>query len=130
MSCGGRPKVAILDRCVFKNRNEDVYLVADAYQGSEIKSAVTDFLSAAAGITSESIHVKLNSAEVSIAAGGAADVLAYVGHEAFMDFQIPPISGTSEATLAEPSSWPVQARLSSVPTSGKPAPNRYFGQPA
>jgi len=34
-------KEAILDRCVFKNRNEDVYLVADAYQGSDIKSAVT-----------------------------------------------------------------------------------------
>src|SRR5947209_9612357 len=30
VSCGGGPKVAILDRCVFKNRNEDVYLVADA----------------------------------------------------------------------------------------------------
>ena len=97
VSCGGGPKVAILDRCVFKNRNEDVYLVADAYQGSEIKSAVTDFLSAAAGITLQSIHVKLNSAEISIAAGGAADVLAYVGHDAFMDFQIPPISGTKRS---------------------------------
>ena len=88
------PKEAILDRCVFKNRNEDVYLVADAYQGSEIKSAVTDFLSAAAGISSENIRVKLNSVDVSIAAGGAADLLAYVGHDAFMDFQISPIAGT------------------------------------
>jgi hypothetical protein len=91
---GSGPKEAILDRCVFKNRNEDVYLVADAYQGSEIKLAVTDFLSAAAGITSETIRVKLNSADVSIAAGGAADLLAYVGHDAFMDFQISPIAGT------------------------------------
>jgi hypothetical protein len=90
---GRGPKEAILDRCVFKNRNEDVYLVADAYQGSEIKSAVTDFLSAAAGITAENIHVKVNSGDVSIAAGGAADVLAYVGHDAFMDFQISPIAG-------------------------------------
>ncbi len=90
---GRGPKGAILDRCVFKNRNEDVYLVADAYQGSEIKLAVSDFLSAAAGLTSENIHVKVNSADVSIAAGGAADVLAYVGHDAFMDFQIPPIAG-------------------------------------
>ncbi len=88
------PKEAILDRCVFKNRNEDVYLVADAYQGSEIKLAVTDFLSAAAGISSENIRVKLNSVDVSIAAGGAADIVAYVGHDAFMDFQISPIAGT------------------------------------
>jgi len=90
---GRGPKEAILDRCVFKHGNEDVFLVADAYQGSEIKLAVTDFLSAAAGITSENIHVKVNSADVSIAAGGAADLLAYVGHDAFMDFQIPPIVG-------------------------------------
>jgi hypothetical protein len=90
---GRGSKEAILDRCVFKNRNEDVYLVADAYQGSEIKSAVTDFLSAAAGITAENIHVKVNSGDVFIAAGGAADVLAYVGHDAFMDFQISPIAG-------------------------------------
>jgi len=93
VSCGGGPKVAILDRCVFKNRNGDVYLVADAYQGSEIKSAVTDFLSAAAGITPENIRVKVNSVDVSIAAGGAADLLAYVGHDAFMDFKIPLIAG-------------------------------------
>jgi hypothetical protein len=92
---GRGPKEAILDRCVFKNRKEDVYLVADAYQGSEIKSAVTDFLSAAAGITSENVRVKVNSADVSIAAGGAADILAYVGHDAFMDFQIPPIAGAN-----------------------------------
>jgi hypothetical protein len=93
LSCGRGPKDAILDRCVFKSRKENVFLVADAYQGSEIKSAVTDFLSAAAGLTSENIRVKLNSADVSITAGGAADLLAYVGHDAFMDFQIPPIAG-------------------------------------
>jgi len=35
----------------------------------------------------------VSSAEISIAAGGAADLLVYVGHDAFMDFQIPPIVG-------------------------------------
>jgi hypothetical protein len=93
ISCGRSPKEVILERCLFKNRNADVFLVADAYQGSEIKSAVTDFLSAAAGKTSEEIRAKVNSADVSIAAGGAADLLVYVGHDAFMDFQIPPIAG-------------------------------------
>jgi len=94
ISCGRGPKDVILERCLFKNRTADVFLVADAYQGSEIKSAVTDFLSAAAGKTSEEIRAKVNSADVSIAAGGAADLLAYVGHDAFMDFQIAPIAGT------------------------------------
>jgi len=97
LSCGRGPKVAILERCVFKYRSEDVFLIADAYQGSEIKSAVTDFLSAAAGITSENIRVKVNSDDVSLAAGGAADLLTYVGHDAFMDFQIAPIAGARGA---------------------------------
>jgi hypothetical protein len=93
VSCGRGPKDAILERCVFKTRNEDVFLVADAYQGREIRSAVTDFLSAAAGISFENVRVKVNSDYESIAAGGAADLLAYVGHDAFMDFQILPIAG-------------------------------------
>jgi hypothetical protein len=93
ISCSRGPKTAILERCVFKSRDEDVFLVADAYQGSEIKSAVTDFLSAAAGKTSEYIRAKVNSTDVSLAAGGAADLVAYVGHDAFMDFQIAPIAG-------------------------------------
>jgi hypothetical protein len=93
LSCGRGPKDVILERCAFKTRNEDVFLVADAYQGSEIRLAVTDFLSAAAGIKSENIPVKVNSSEVTLAAGGAADLMVYIGHDAFMDFQIPPIAG-------------------------------------
>jgi hypothetical protein len=94
LSCGRGTKGAILERCIFKTRNQDVFLVADAYQGSEIRLAVTDFLSAAAGITSENIRVKVvNSSEVTLTAGGAADLMVYIGHDAFMDFQIPPIAG-------------------------------------
>jgi hypothetical protein len=92
-SCGRGPKDVVLERCLFKNRNANVFLIADAYQGSEIKSAVTDFLSAAAGITAEQIRAKGNSGDVSIASAGAADLFVYVGHDAFMDFQIPPIAG-------------------------------------
>lgn len=91
----GRPaKDAILERCVFKSVTDDVYLVADAYEGSQIKSAVTDFLSAAAGVSAEKLPVKTNSAELSLAIGGSADLIVYVGHDAFMDFQVAPIAGT------------------------------------
>jgi len=31
--------------------------------------------------------------ETSLAVAGDADVIVYVGHEAFMDFQIPPVAG-------------------------------------
>jgi len=80
-------------RCVFKSADNDVYLVADAYEGSQIKVAVTDFLSAAAGVAKEKVSFKIRSEEVSIAIAGDADLVVYVGHDAFMDFQIPPIAG-------------------------------------
>src|SRR5438094_1800558 len=80
---------AILERCVFKSSKNDVYLVADAYEGSQIKLAVTDFLSAAAGIAKQRLSLKTRSGEVSIAIAGDADLVVYVGHDAFMDFQIP-----------------------------------------
>ena len=91
---GRGSKNAILERCVFKSAKNDVYLVADAYEGSQIKMAVTDFLSAAAGIAKENVSFKIRSEEVSLAVAGDADVIVYVGHDAFMDFQVPPIAGT------------------------------------
>src|SRR6267142_21679 len=94
---GRGSKDSILERCVFKNSKENVFLVADAYEGSQIKSAVTDFLSSAAGVNSEKLSVKMNSAEVPLTVGGGADLVVYVGHDAFMDFRIPPIAGTRGA---------------------------------
>ena len=44
------PYKAILERSVFQHGTENVRLVADAYRGLEIKQALKDFLSAAAGI--------------------------------------------------------------------------------
>jgi hypothetical protein len=96
---GRGPKDAILERCVFKNSQEDVFLIADAYEGSQIKSAVTDFLSAAAGISSDKIFVKMNTAEVPLAIGGGADLTVYVGHDAFMDFRASPVAGTKGGKL-------------------------------
>jgi hypothetical protein len=85
---------AILERCVFKSVSDDVYLVADAYEGSQIRLAVTGFLSAAAGIGAEKFSAKINSSEVSLSIAGSADLIVYVGHDAFMDFQVTPITGT------------------------------------
>jgi hypothetical protein len=94
-------KDAILERCIFKSSNNDVYLVADAYEGSQIKLAVTDFLSAAAGIAKEKVSFKIRSEEVSIAIAGDADLVVYVGHDAFMDSQIPPIVGSGGDKLRQ-----------------------------
>jgi hypothetical protein len=90
VSVGRGPKTEVLERCVFKNRNADVYLVADGYEGSKIRVAVADFLAAAAGLDGEAVSVKGSE---TVMAGGAADLVAYVGHDAFMDSQVPSISG-------------------------------------
>jgi hypothetical protein len=84
------PKPEILERCVFKHRSANVYLVADAYRGDRIQLAVTEFLQAAAGVNQEKVNVRASATEPSVAivAGGDADLVAYVGHDGLMDFQL------------------------------------------
>ena len=89
LSSGQRPKPEILERCVFKHRTENVYLVADAYRGDEIRQAILDFLDAAAGTSLEKVDFETNSQTVSLSAGGSANLVAYIGHDGLMDFQLP-----------------------------------------
>ena len=94
ISAGPGPKSVVLERCVFKNRNANVYVVADAYRGRNIRDAITDFLDAASGLDSQTVTVRSGQSDTALKIGGGANLVAYVGHDAFMDFQIPPISGT------------------------------------
>ncbi|MEW6733115.1 MAG: hypothetical protein AB1489_17445 [Acidobacteriota bacterium] len=81
-----KPQPEILERAIFKNRNRDVYLVADAYQGREIKKCTIDFLKYAAGNNPLQIEIKASSEKLS--AGGGANLIAYVGHNGLMDFSL------------------------------------------
>ena len=65
-------KLPVLERCIFRKRDSDVYVVADAYRGREIKRAITDFLAFAAG----------NNPDEN------ADLVAYIGHDGLMDFSL------------------------------------------
>lgn len=95
LSTSPSPKKEILERCIFKRKGQEVYIVADAYEGREIGVAVTDFLFAAAGISTPPASAKSKSGEqLSIPTGGAADVVAYVGHDTFMDSPLPAVKGT------------------------------------
>lgn len=87
MSCSAKPKPEVLERCIFKHRKTNVYMVADAYRGSEIREAILDFFDAAAGGGPETI-VALPSAE-RLAIRGSSSLLAYVGHDGLMDFRLP-----------------------------------------
>jgi hypothetical protein len=74
----------VLERCVFKHRTRETYMIADAYQGKEIAKATTDFLAAASGVPGE----KLNVNNTEVFTDGSADLVAYVGHDGLMDFKL------------------------------------------
>lgn len=88
LSCAQKPKPEILERCIFKHRRAEVYLVADAYRGDQIREAILDFLDAAAGASPEKITLQDASAAVLTVRGGSS-LVAYVGHDGLMDFQLP-----------------------------------------
>jgi len=88
LSCGQKPKPEVLERCIFKHRRAEVYLVADAYRGDEIRHAILDFFDAAAGASPEKIALPSVSAATLTFRGGS-NLVAYIGHNGLMDFQLP-----------------------------------------
>lgn len=77
---------SILERVVFKHKTQNWYLVADAYDGKEIKECTSDFLKACAGQTKTGITLK-SGTKIDIA--GGSEVTAYIGHNGLMDFSLP-----------------------------------------
>lgn len=75
----------VLDRVVFRGRGlpSDVYVVADAYDGSKMAQALADFFSAAAA--GRRTEVPLDAGRRVLHAGGAADLICFVGHNGLMD---------------------------------------------
>jgi hypothetical protein len=88
VACGEKPKAEVLERCVFKHRAANVYLVADAYRGREIRQAILGFLSAAAGDNPEMVSVPAESGVLKVATRGGANLVAYIGHDGLMDFRL------------------------------------------
>ena len=78
------PRDKVLERCVFKYKSENVYLVADAYDGEFIKNCTIDFLQSCAGNFNDFFKENNDT----IACGGNSDLLAYIGHDGLMEFSI------------------------------------------
>ena len=78
----------VLERSIFKRRDAEVFLVAEAYRGSYIQQATQDFLAAAAGAPGESVEVSIGGKTVTLYPGGSASLIAYVGHDGLMDFRL------------------------------------------
>jgi hypothetical protein len=91
ISSGVKPKAEVLERCVFKYRKADVYLIADAYRGSEIQTAIMNFLDATAGLSREHIKIRDGTNDVDLEIRGGSNLVAYIGHDGLMDFQLPRI---------------------------------------
>ena len=70
---------------MFKHKNSNTFLIADAYDGEYIKLCTQQFLQSCAGMRSDSVKLK-NGTVIYIA--GNADLLAYIGHDGLMDFSI------------------------------------------
>lgn len=78
------PKDGVLERLIYRHASEDVILVADAYRGDRIRGAIADSLAALAGSLRE--NVEIEGREVQIY--GGADLVAFVGHNGLMDFEL------------------------------------------
>ena len=78
------PSENILERVVFKHKTQNVYLVADAYRGSKMKSAIDDFFAATAGAKRENVRFDNEILQIL----GSANLVAFVGHNGLMDFKL------------------------------------------
>lgn len=85
---GGTAGHPILERVVWRHATADVLLVADAYDGAHIGAATEDLLHYAAGGRAGRLPVEGDT----VAIGGGADLIAYVGHNGLMDFATPKVS--------------------------------------
>lgn len=74
----------ILERLVFKHTSKNIYLIADAYDGQHIKKCTEDFLNSACGKVKETIMLE----NTSIGTAGNAGLVAYIGHDGLMDFEL------------------------------------------
>jgi len=83
------PRAAVLERLVFKHRQREVFMVADAYRGKEISQATWDFLQAASGRAGETVKIKSGTKTIEFHTDGSAELVAYVGHNGLMDFALP-----------------------------------------
>ncbi len=77
-------KSAKLERIIFKHITKNYYLVADAYDGKLIKESTIDFLNSSSGKTKDTLKI----GKTTIGIGGNSKLLAYVGHDGLMDFQL------------------------------------------
>jgi len=80
-----KKKGAVLERLIFRHiKNPNYILIADAYDGKYIKQSTLDFLNSGSGNLKDAMLI--NGKTVGL--NGNASLLAYIGHDGLMDFQL------------------------------------------
>jgi len=74
----------ILERLVFKHATKNYYLIADAYDGEYIERCTKDFMSAVSGKHKDTLMLDGKI----LGTGGSASLVAYIGHNGLMDFEL------------------------------------------
>jgi hypothetical protein len=74
----------ILERILFKHKSQEVYLLAEAYDGAHIKTCIEDYLKAANGQCDWTYW----KGSEPIVFGGGSQLVAYVGHDGLMEFDV------------------------------------------
>jgi hypothetical protein len=74
----------LMERIIFKHNNWNYYLVADAYNGKNIKECTKDFLMSCSGQKRDSIQVNY----MKVGLYGKSALMAYIGHDGLMDFEL------------------------------------------
>lgn len=132
---GAKPP-AVLERLVLRKTIDGrvVYLVADAWDGAEIRATIDDFLESAAGLRRGVVTTRDG---VQLGTGAAADVIAYIGHDGLMEFssnaRLTPAAGAHPRSIvlacaSRPYFEPLLVRAGSKPlllTTGLMAPEAY-----
>lgn len=80
----------ILERCIFKRKDKNVYMIADAYRGGAIKEAIFDFLNVVAKdtILRTEIGLPVNEVNLDFKNGVVPQLVCYVGHNGLLDFTL------------------------------------------
>ena len=121
----------VVDRVVYKTtikrggKDVTAYVVAEAHDGRKIRSAIQSFLAYSSGYQAGTLKLK----GVDLPVGGAAHVVAFVGHNGLMDFDKPQPAKTkkddrarSSVVLACASKSYFQDTLTGQPGSWLPGP--------
>lgn len=87
----------VLERVLFKHKTENCFMLAEAYDGKFIKTCTEDFLRA----SNRQNEVVIGVEDIQLKFGGKSDLIAYIGHDGLMEFDVDLTYKTVEETPPE-----------------------------